>query len=35
MELALDLEAGPYVLICNVPGHYESGMHAAFEVTAP
>lgn len=26
------LEAGRYVLICNRPGHYERGMHAAFTV---
>jgi uncharacterized cupredoxin-like copper-binding protein len=27
-----DLAAGAYVLICNVPGHYESGMYTAFTV---
>jgi uncharacterized cupredoxin-like copper-binding protein len=32
-EATFSLEAGNHVLICNVPGHYESGMHAAFEVT--
>ena len=32
---ATQLEAGSYVLICNVPGHYENGMFAAFEVVAP
>jgi hypothetical protein len=26
------LAAGNYVLICNLPGHYERGMHAAFSV---
>jgi len=31
-ELIADLEPGNYVLICNVPGHYESGMHAGFAV---
>jgi uncharacterized cupredoxin-like copper-binding protein len=31
-DLTVDLEAGAYALICNVPGHYESGMHAAFTV---
>lgn len=31
--LQTELEAGAYVLICNVSTHYESGMHAAFEVT--
>jgi hypothetical protein len=29
------LEPGPYVLICNIPTHYELGMFAPFEVTAP
>jgi uncharacterized cupredoxin-like copper-binding protein len=23
---------GKYVLICNLPGHYQAGMHASFEV---
>ncbi|RIK37078.1 MAG: hypothetical protein DCC58_18490 [Chloroflexi bacterium] len=27
-----DLDAGKYVLICNVPGHYKAGMHVAFDV---
>lgn len=27
-----DLEAGSYVLFCNVPGHYAGGMRAAFTV---
>jgi uncharacterized cupredoxin-like copper-binding protein len=31
--LTADLEAGPYVLVCNVPGHYAQGMAAAFTVT--
>jgi uncharacterized cupredoxin-like copper-binding protein len=26
------LPAGKYVLICNVPGHYQAGMHTAFTV---
>ncbi len=30
--LAVDLAAGDYVLICNIPGHYQSGMHAGFTV---
>lgn len=29
-----DLQPGAYVLICNVEGHYQSGMHTAFEVTS-
>lgn len=28
--LTADLEAGSYVLICNIAGHYSSGMHASF-----
>lgn len=31
--LAVDLAAGEYVMFCNLPGHYESDMHAAFTVT--
>lgn len=31
-ELTAQLGAGSYVLICNVPTHYESGMHTAFTV---
>ncbi|MER3453117.1 MAG: hypothetical protein C4344_05615 [Acidimicrobiia bacterium] len=27
------LEAGSYVLICNIAGHYENGMRTAFRVT--
>lgn len=26
------LEAGKYVVICDVPGHYQGGMHAPFTV---
>jgi hypothetical protein len=25
--------AGRYVMVCNLPGHYQAGMHAAFTVT--
>lgn len=32
-SLSTDLDAGEYVLICNVEGHYQSGMHTTFEVT--
>ncbi len=31
--LTLNLAPGNYVLICNIPGHYQAGMHAAFTVT--
>jgi uncharacterized cupredoxin-like copper-binding protein len=31
-EVTVDLEAGAYVLICNIATHYEAGMHAAFAV---
>jgi uncharacterized cupredoxin-like copper-binding protein len=30
--LDVDLEAGSYVLICNLPGHYNLGMRTAFTV---
>ncbi len=30
--LTLDLPVGNYLLICNVPGHYGSGMQMAFSV---
>lgn len=28
--LSTELEAGEYVIICNIAGHYDSGMHASF-----
>jgi uncharacterized cupredoxin-like copper-binding protein len=28
--LPVTLEADSYVIICNVPGHYEAGMHTGF-----
>jgi uncharacterized cupredoxin-like copper-binding protein len=31
--LPVNLEAGSYVIICNVPAHYEAGMHTAFTVS--
>jgi uncharacterized cupredoxin-like copper-binding protein len=31
-SLAVTLEAGNYVALCNLPGHYGQGMHAAFTV---
>lgn len=30
--LSIDLDAGHYVLLCNVETHYEQGMHADFDV---
>ena len=33
--VTLDLTPGKYVLICNIAGHYQLGMHAAFTVEAP
>lgn len=27
-----ELESGSYVLICNIPGHYQQGMYAGFTV---
>lgn len=32
-SLTLDLDAGAYQLVCNLPGHYESGMHTSFMVS--
>lgn len=31
-SLTVNLAAGNYVLICNLPGHYRQGMHASFTV---
>jgi uncharacterized cupredoxin-like copper-binding protein len=31
--LSVDLKAGSYVIICNLPAHYEQGMHAGFTVS--
>jgi uncharacterized cupredoxin-like copper-binding protein len=31
-SLTVTLDAGSYVLICNLPGHYRQGMHASFTV---
>ncbi len=31
-EVSVDLEAGSYVLICNIAGHYDLGMRVAFTV---
>lgn len=32
VQVVIELAAGPYVLICNIPPHYNSGMHVAFTV---
>jgi len=31
--LDVDLDPGNYVFICNLPGHYQAGMHVAFTVS--
>ena len=31
---SFDLKPGKYVLVCNIAGHYQGGMRAAFTVTA-
>ena len=31
-SLSVDLDAGNYLLICNLPGHYKAGMHAPITV---
>jgi uncharacterized cupredoxin-like copper-binding protein len=33
VKLNTNLKAGTYVLICNISGHYKSGMHTSFSVT--
>ncbi|OGO51228.1 MAG: hypothetical protein A2148_10130 [Chloroflexi bacterium RBG_16_68_14] len=33
--VAVDLPPGSYVLVCNVPTHYQTGMFVGFQVTAP
>lgn len=32
-DLTVDLEAGSYAIVCNVPGHYAQGMHTGFTVS--
>ena len=32
-SLTVTLDAGSYVLICNLPGHYAQGMHTSFSVS--
>ena len=29
-SLTVTLDAGSYVFICNLPGHYAQGMHTSF-----
>ena len=31
--LSLSLDAGKYVVLCNLPGHYKAGMHTALTVS--
>ena len=31
-KVTLKLAPGKYVLVCNMPGHYQMGMHTAFTV---
>jgi len=31
-DVEVDLEAGHYILLCNLPGHYEQGMYADLDV---
>ena len=33
--VTVNLVAGHYVLMCNIPGHYKAGMYADFDVLAP
>lgn len=32
-KLTVTLDAGHYILLCNIAGHYQLGMHADFNVT--
>jgi uncharacterized cupredoxin-like copper-binding protein len=32
-QLDVDLAAGSYALLCNIPGHYEAGIRTGFTVT--
>jgi uncharacterized cupredoxin-like copper-binding protein len=31
-DLTIDLDTGTYVVMCNLPGHFEQGMYASLEV---
>ncbi len=35
MLLTIDLPAGHYAVVCNLPGHYAAGMHEDFWVIPP
>jgi uncharacterized cupredoxin-like copper-binding protein len=32
-SLTVNLDAGNYVILCNLPGHYRQGMHTSFTVS--
>ena len=32
-DLTVDLDAGTYIIICNVPDHYQHGMHTTLTVS--
>jgi len=32
-DLTAHLDAGNYVIVCNLPGHYASGLHTGFTVS--
>jgi uncharacterized cupredoxin-like copper-binding protein len=34
VDLIVDLHPGRYMMICNLPGHYNAGMHAEFNVSS-
>ncbi len=31
-DLTLNLQPGSYIIMCNIAGHYEQGMHTGFTV---
>jgi uncharacterized cupredoxin-like copper-binding protein len=33
VDLTVDLHPGRYMMICNLPGHFNAGMHAEFNVS--
>ena len=35
MVMTIDMKAGHYAMVCNLPGHYANGMHEDFWVTPP